>query len=73
MKTEVDAILDVVPPPWAVERATAIADCTYPPMNRAIVDLIAMNLWLAFTKGETTALNSFASRNYAARRRPSIV
>jgi hypothetical protein len=69
MKThpEEDAILDVVPPPWAVERAMSIADCTYPPMNRAIVDLIAMNLWLAFTKGETAALNSVASEQRNAR------
>jgi len=66
-EAETDAILDVVPPPWAVERALSIADCTYPPMTRAVVDLIAMNLWLAFTKGETNALNSVATEQRNAR------
>lgn len=58
---QLDDILDATPPHWAVERAMNIADITCPRITGAVVDLIAVNLWLAYTKGETAALNSAVS------------
>jgi hypothetical protein len=53
-----DDILDAMPPNWATKKAQEIAEITYPPITGCIVELIAMNLWLAYSRGKRHAHNS---------------
>ncbi len=61
-----DDILDAKPPHWAVERAMNIADITYPRLTGCVIDLIAVNLWLAYGRGKQDAFNTVLSEQHNA-------